>query len=308
VPCSLEISAYDAIIVGEFTDSATENTRFRGDTPQETEEARAAYEADLAIVLTNFRELLIQELQRTNVYSEVVPAGSATSGRALLIDGEVTQFDRGNIATRMLVGLGAGRVRFDTTFRLRDATTGTEISTIDMGRGSGILGGAIGSIVTVENYMQRSAMKLAADLRAERCAVIICEEPAPLTIVANEDADRAAKDFGMQTDACRVYFYMSIPRTTDQSRGVEVWLDDEDAGVMDSEDGFFFWSLEPGDYEIATRYLSENLRRSLDVECGQGDVLFVHHEVSGPMIERLTIEEERQGQRDVRRRQLLLAP
>jgi hypothetical protein len=308
MPCSLEISAYDTIVVGEFTDRATENTRFRGDTPQETEEARAAYEADLAIVLQNFRELLIQELQRTNVYTEVVPAGTETAGRALLIDGEVTQFDRGNFATRLFVGLGAGRVRFDTTFRLRDAATGAEISTIDMGRGSGILGGAVGTIVTVEYYLQRSAMKLASDLREERCAVIVCEEPAPLTIVASEDASTAAKEFDTQTDACRVYFYVSLPRTTDQSRGVEVWLNDDDAGVMDTEDGFFLWSLGPGDYQVSTRYLSENLRRSIDFECEQGDVLFLHHEVSGPMIERLTIEEERQGQRDVRRRQLLLAP
>jgi hypothetical protein len=294
--------------VGEFIDRATENANFKGDTPQQINEAREAYKADLSIVLGNFRELLIQELQRTNVYSEVVPAGTSLTGPALLIEGEVTQFDRGNLTTRLFVGLGAGRVRFDTIVRIKDASTGAEIATMDMGRGSGIIGGALGTVITVEYFMQRSAMKVASSLRDERCSLIVCEEPPPLTVMATEEADLAAKDFNVQADECRVYFYVSLPRITGDRPGVEVWLDDANAGVMDSEEGYFVWSLRPGTHEVLTRYLSENLRRSAEVECAAGNAVFVHHEVDGPMIERLLIESPKQGQRDVRRRHMLLAP
>jgi hypothetical protein len=300
--------AYDSIVVGQLRDAATGNARISGDTPQQVDDAREAYRADLAVALENFQQLLIQELKRTNVFSAVVPIGTSVTGRSLLIDGEVTQFNRGNVTTRLFLGMGAGRVQFDATIRISDASTGQALTTIDIGRGSGILGGAVGSAITVEYYMQRSAMKVAADLRGQRCAVIVCTEPSPLTVEATEDADAVAKEFDVGPDECRIYFYVSLPRTTGDRPGVEVWVDGTGEGVMDTEEGYFVWSLDPGSHSVEARYLSASLRRSAAIECVGGDAVFVHHEVEGMMIERLVLESASEGQRDLRRRRLLLVP
>jgi hypothetical protein len=302
----LGLAAYDAIVVGEFEDRATENARFSGDTPEEIEEAKGTYEADLAIARRNFSMLLLQELQRTEVFPEVLPVGESPTGRAMLIDGEITQFDRGNLTTRLFLGMGAGRVRFDAIVRVRDRESGAEIAAINIDRGSGLIGGALGSTITIEYLMQHSAMKVASALRKEKCSVVVCEEPRQLTVAAPEDADESAKEFDVRADECLAYFYVSLPGDRRDRRGVEVWSDDSFLGVMDSEDGYFLWSLEPGDHEIYTRYLSERLRRSVDIVCAGGQAVFIHHEVRSQMVESVLLEPEKPGRRDVRRRQLVL--
>lgn len=302
----IEISAYDTIVVGEFKDSATADARFSGDTPEEIEAERRTYEADVAVASRNFSLLLLQELQLIRVFSAIVPAGTSYAGRALLIEGEITRLDRGNLTTRILVGMGIGRAQFDVVVRVRDAETDAEISETKINRGSGILGGFASTAITVEYLMQRSAMKVASDLRREKCSKMVCEESAELTVAASEEADRAAKAFEVPESQCRVYFYVSLPGNRDDDRSVEVWSDEEFLGVIDSEDGYFMWPLDSGDHEIFTRYLSKSLRRSVGIECTSGVAIFVHHEVKSQMIERLLLEPEKNGRRDVRRRHLVI--
>jgi hypothetical protein len=302
----LDVAAFDAIVVGDFEDRATESSRFSGDTPEEIEEAKRVYEADLSIVRRNFSTLLIQELKRTEVFSEVLPIETPPTRRALLIEGEITQFDRGNLKTRFLIGMGAGRVRFDATVRVKDAKTGAEITVIEINRGSGLAGGAVGMSITAEYLMQRSAIKVASTLRNEKCSVVVCEEPRQLTVAAPKDADESAKQFDVAVAECLAYFYVSLPRDRGDRRGVEVWSDNSFLGVMDSEDGYFLWSLEYGNHEISARYLSKRLRRSVAIDCAGGEAVFIHHEVRSEMVERLLLEPVNEGRRDVRKRQLLL--
>jgi hypothetical protein len=177
---------------------------------------------------------------------------------------------------------------------------------MNINRGSGIAGGVASTAITVEFLMQRSAARVASRLRRAKCAHTDCEEPVELTVAASEEADRVAKEFDVPEGQCWAYFYVSLPGNADEDRGVELWSDDTFVGVLDSEDGYFMWPLDPGDHEIFTRYLSRSLRRSAEIDCGGGDAVFVHHEVRSQMIERLLLEPGKDGRRDVRRRDLVI--
>jgi hypothetical protein len=303
---ALTIAAYDAVIVGKFADDATEKVRFSGDTSGEIARARQAYQADLATVRENFSAFLLSELKRSGAFAEVVSEGQMPTGRALSIDGEITKFDRGNPTMRLFVGLGAGRLSFEATLRIKDASTGTEIERIEVDRGSGLFGGVLGMALSVEYFMQVSAARIASKLRNEKCAVTTCDVAGAATVAAPADADSAAKQFLVTEEQCAVYFYISLPRNPSARLGVEVWSDESPVGSLDDEAGFFVWTLEPGRHEIFTRYLSKRIRRSLPIDCVGGTALYVHHDVKSEMIEELSLQTSvKNGQREVRKRQLL---
>jgi len=155
--------------------------------------------------------------------------------------------------------------------------------------------------------MQVSAARIASKLRNERCAVTTCDAAGDATVAAPADADLAAKQFLVSDEECAVYFYISLPRNPSDRRGVEVWSDESTVGLLDDEAGFFVWTLEPGRHEIFTRYLSKRIRRSLPIDCVGGTALYIHHDVESEMIEQLSLQTSvKDGQREVRKRQLLL--
>lgn len=109
-----------------------------------------------------FSNHIAAELAKTKTFSVI----SRTRGndRALLIDGEVTNYDKGNAVMRMMVGFTAGNSNFDATVNVSDSQTGKKVGTILVDKNSWALGGMLAATQTVESLMQAAATKVAEEL------------------------------------------------------------------------------------------------------------------------------------------------
>jgi hypothetical protein len=72
----------------------------------------------------------------------------------------------GNVALRLLVGMGAGSSYFDANIRLIDGASGATLSTTKVDKNSWGLGGGIAASQTVESFMNQGAKAVAKDASA----------------------------------------------------------------------------------------------------------------------------------------------
>lgn len=133
-----------------------------------------------------FADFIVSQLKQQNVFVEVREENDQQPG-LLLITGEVTNYDRGNAALRILIGFGAGSTRFDADVRLVDAHTGELVADLSVDKNSWFLGGTYAGMQTPEDFMESAAKKLAEEIKETydqfpRTA----EPPAPVPPVEQE--------------------------------------------------------------------------------------------------------------------------
>jgi hypothetical protein len=161
------VPLYDNVLVGTFADRATEKVKFKGKTPEEIEQNRNAYQSDLETSSVHFSDMIVTEISKTNLY-QTVQRGAERKERTLLIDGDITRFDRGDSMARLWIGFGAGSAYFDAVIRARDAMSGEVLGEIVADRNSWALGGGIAAGQSVETFMTDAAKKVATELQKAR--------------------------------------------------------------------------------------------------------------------------------------------
>src|SRR5262245_12190923 len=161
------VPLYDYVLVGTFVDHASEKMKFKGKTPKEIEDNRSAYQSDLETSAVHFADMLVAEISKTNLY-QTVQRGAEQKERTLLIDGDITRFDRGDSMARLWIGFGAGSAYFDAVIRARDAVSGKVLGEVVADRNSWALGGGIAAGQSVETFMTDAAKKVASELQKAR--------------------------------------------------------------------------------------------------------------------------------------------
>lgn len=105
-----------------------------------------------------FAGIIAGEVLRKRPSATVLRSGTADAN-TLVIGGDITRYNEGNAALRLLVGMGAGSSYFDAIIRLKDGTTGSTLSTLKADKNSWGLGGSIAAQQTVETFMNEAAKK-----------------------------------------------------------------------------------------------------------------------------------------------------
>lgn len=161
----IDLSSYNAAVIGDFADKATVGKKFKSNEKGMTK--KAEYEADVQAASATFGEYLQAELRKLNVF-ESVGRGDAAAEGALFIEGEITRFERGNAAAKFLIGMGAGSTYFDAIVEIKDGATGEKLGQIIVDKNSWVLGGAISASQNVEGFMRGGAEKAAKELYIAR--------------------------------------------------------------------------------------------------------------------------------------------
>jgi hypothetical protein len=150
-----DLSSYNDVIVDDFKDgvSKTKNN------PDILKEGKI------------FADIIAHSIKAQNYYTKVfnkIERNVEPESQALLIDGEITQYAKGNAAARLLLGWGAGSSHFDAKVYIRDAKTQQVLFTIKIDKMSWVLGGVIAASQDVKAHMDGAGAKIAKALIAAK--------------------------------------------------------------------------------------------------------------------------------------------
>ncbi len=114
------LSCYDTIII---RDLKMDNARYE----HVDEETRAKIDAMKPMLNRIYQESLAMELRNRNLFKHI-QTGDQAGGKAVVLEGEIVEFDAGSRALRFWVGFGAGKTYLLLKGRLVDAQTGKELA------------------------------------------------------------------------------------------------------------------------------------------------------------------------------------
>ena len=142
-----DLASYHTVIVNDFTNGITKK------------------KDDKQIILEgkNFADIIATSIKKEKVFNNVERNSNSTS-QALLIDGQITEYEEGNSALRFMVGFGAGSSHFDAKVYFKDNLTKNILGNIDVDKQSWALGGALAGTQDVKSHMESSASKIASEI------------------------------------------------------------------------------------------------------------------------------------------------
>jgi len=111
---------YDTLIIKDFNADNAEYSRV-------DEEEKAGIIKMLPILKSNIALALESDLKEKNVFRTIV-RNDAPKERAVVLEGQFSEFNAGSRALKMFVGFGAGKVYIKFKGRLLDASTGKELA------------------------------------------------------------------------------------------------------------------------------------------------------------------------------------
>ncbi|MRR55600.1 MAG: DUF4410 domain-containing protein [Deltaproteobacteria bacterium] len=118
---SEKLSAYDTLIIRDFTTDGAEYSRV-------DEDEKVKIEAMKPLLIKMISESLAMQLKSRKLFNNVVING-APEGKAVILEGAITEFNAGSRALKFFVGFGAGKAYLLVKGRLLDAQTGRELAT-----------------------------------------------------------------------------------------------------------------------------------------------------------------------------------
>jgi hypothetical protein len=118
---SQKLSAYDTLIIRDFTTDGAEYSRV-------DEEEKVKIEAMKPLLTKTISESLAMQLKSKKLFTNVVINGEP-GGNAVILEGAITEFNAGSRALKFFVGFGAGKAYLLVKGRLLDAETGRELAT-----------------------------------------------------------------------------------------------------------------------------------------------------------------------------------
>ena len=154
----LNLSAYERVVVHDFTDRASARAK---------PSARAAKREEMTRVGRDFAQVIAAELAQRNCFRDVAYNGRAAA-RTLLINGAITRHEEGSAAARLIVGMGVGSSYFDAIVEFRDATSGLLLGTMNVDKNSWVLGGGLAAGQNPQTFMREAARKLAGEIERSR--------------------------------------------------------------------------------------------------------------------------------------------
>jgi hypothetical protein len=142
-----DLSKYTYVIVNDFGDGVSKSH----DNPNIISQG------------TKFADLIASSIKSKNLFDKIERNANSTES-ALLIDGNITQYEEGNPALRTLIGLGAGSSHFDAKVNFKDNITKELLAEIDVDQMSWALGGIMAGSQDVKSHMNSSAKKIADEV------------------------------------------------------------------------------------------------------------------------------------------------
>lgn len=124
-------SSYDTLVIKQFTADKAEYSRV-------DDEERGGIEKMKPNLVRTISDTLEAELKAKSIFKKIIKDGSPT-GKAVILEGEITEFNAGSKALKFFVGFGAGKAYLKSRGRLLDAATGKELVTFE-DRETGYLG------------------------------------------------------------------------------------------------------------------------------------------------------------------------
>lgn len=109
-----------------------------------------------------FSDLIAIEIKETKTYTTV--SRKNTKGKAVVVEGDITRYEDGNAALRLLIGMGAGSSQLDADIRFLDNETGKPIGDILVDKNSWFLGGVLAAVQDADSHMSPAAKKIASEL------------------------------------------------------------------------------------------------------------------------------------------------
>jgi hypothetical protein len=109
-----------------------------------------------------FADTIAVEIKETKAYGEILR--TEAKGKAVVVEGEITTYNDGNAAARLLIGLGAGSSQLDADIRFVDNETGKKIGEIKVDKNSWFLGGGVAATQDADSHMTPAAKKIASEI------------------------------------------------------------------------------------------------------------------------------------------------
>ena len=139
-----DLSHYEQVIVNDFEDNVSKS---RND--------------DLILKEgKKFADIIASSIRSKNSFKKV-ERNIASEEPALLIDGKINKYEKGNAAMRTLIGFGAGSSKFNAIVNIKDNQTKKSLGRIDVSKMSWLLGGIAAGSQDVESHMDSAASKIA---------------------------------------------------------------------------------------------------------------------------------------------------
>lgn len=142
-----DLSSYETIIVNDFTNGIT----------KKKDDQKIITEGK------NFADIITKSIQKAKVFN-TVERNKNSEAQALLIDGEITEYEEGNAGLRFMIGFGAGSSHFDAKVCFKDNETKNILGTIDVDKQSWALGGALAGTQDVKSHMESAAEKIVSEI------------------------------------------------------------------------------------------------------------------------------------------------
>jgi hypothetical protein len=120
---SQRLADYDILIIRDLQTDGAEYSRV-------DEEERVKIDAMKPMLIRMFSESLDMELKTRKLFQTILKNGDA-KGKALILEGKITEFNAGSRALKIFVGFGAGKAYLKIKGRLVDAETGKELAVFE---------------------------------------------------------------------------------------------------------------------------------------------------------------------------------
>ena len=121
VMTSQRLSAYDTIVIKDFSMEGVVYDRI-------DDEERPKVEAMKPLIVKNLTLSIEAEMKKRKLFKNVIDNGDAKD-KAVILEGNFTEFNGGSRALRFWVGFGAGKTYLAVKGRLVDAQSGKELAT-----------------------------------------------------------------------------------------------------------------------------------------------------------------------------------
>ena len=139
-----DLSHYEQVIVNDFEDNVSKS---RND--------------DLILKEgKKFADIIAASIRSKNSFKKV-DRNIMSEESALLIDGKINKYEKGNAVMRTLIGFGAGSSKFNAIVNIKDNQTKKSLGRIDVSKMSWLLGGLAAGSQDVESHMDSAASKIA---------------------------------------------------------------------------------------------------------------------------------------------------
>jgi hypothetical protein len=110
-----------------------------------------------------FAIMIVDKIKEKDAFDEVLHNGQAP-GKALLIQGAITEYEPGNAGLRAMVGFGAGSSNFDADINILDNKSKKKLASMNADKTSWALGGAIAAGQNIGVHMLDVAQKIADEV------------------------------------------------------------------------------------------------------------------------------------------------